>query len=130
VDIPCEVSVLITNDDGIQKINREFRGIDNPTDVLSFPMQDFSSPGWSFVDAEMIEHLTGHLPLGDIILSAQRVETQARENAQSREQETAYLTIHAVLHLLGYDHIDEAEGKKQMRMREKAVLKEVGVGAL
>ena len=122
VDVTCEVSVLITDDRGIRKINKEFRGIDAPTVVLSFPMQEFIPAGWTAPAPGSLHPETGLLPLGDIILSAKRVEEQARKNSQSRERETAYLVIHSVLHLLGYDHIDEAEDKKQMRERENKIL--------
>ena len=128
VDSPCEVSVLITDDRGIQEINQKFRGIDKPTDVLSFPMYEFSPPGWDVFRAEATEPVTdpsiGLVMLGDIILSAQRVIEQAREHSQTRDDETSYLTVHSVLHLLGYDHIDEAEGKRQMRKREREIMKE------
>ena len=127
VGMSCEVSVLITDDWGVRGLNREFRGIDEPTDVLSFPMQEFSPPGWSNPDSDTLYPDTGLLPLGDIVLSAQKVFEQARENRQSVECETAYLTVHSVLHLLGYDHVDEAEGKKQMRKREEEILGELGV---
>jgi len=108
VDMPREVSVLITDDDGIREINLAFRGMDKPTDVLSFPMDE---PGI----------------LGDIVISAERVDSQAREYGQSRERETAYLVIHSVLHLLGYDHIDEAAEKRKMRRREEEILTEMGL---
>ena len=121
VDLPCEVSVLITDDPGISGINSEYRGVDEPTDVLSFPMQEFSSPGWSN-PAVAVDPETELVPLGEIILSAERVIAQAREFGQPREKETAYLTIHSVLHLLGYDHVDEAGMKKQMRGREKQIM--------
>jgi len=127
VDIPCEVSVLITGDRGIRKINSEFRGIDKPTDVLSFPMQEFSPPGWTDPAPDMIHPETGLLPLGDIILSAEQIEKQARKNSQSIDRETAYLVIHSVLHLLGYDHTDGAEEEKKMREREKRILLEIGI---
>ena len=110
VDEPTEISVLITDDAGIQKLNREYRGMDKPTDVLSFPMQE-----------------TGFL--GDIILSAERVDKQAREYGHSRARETAYLTVHSVLHLLGYDHIDEADEKKKMRAREDAIMNQLDISA-
>ena len=126
VDIPCEVSVLITSDRGICEINRDFRGINESTDVLSFPMQEFSPPGWSPPGNNAIHPGTGLLPLGDIVLSAERVDKQAHDHYQTREHETAYLTIHSVLHLLGYDHVDEAAGKKQMREREKKIMLEMG----
>ena len=129
VDLSCEVSVLITCDEGIREINREFRGIDKPTDVLSFPMQTFSPPGWDKYGIDLTDQDTGAVMLGDIILSAQHVIRQAHEQTHSREQETAYLTVHSVLHLLGYDHTDEAEGKRQMREREKAIMKQLGIGS-
>ena len=127
VDIPCEVSVLITDDKGIKEINRVFRGSDKTTDVLSFPMQEFYPPGWSAPGIEEIHPETGLLPLGDIILSAERIKKQACEYFQPIEHETAYLITHSVLHLLGYDHIDEAEEKKRMREREEGILDKLGI---
>ena len=128
VDLPCEVSALITDDESIRGINREFRGIDEPTDVLSFPMQFFSPPGWDAKRIDMTDPGTDAAMLGDIILSAQRVIEQAGEHSHSIGQETAYLTVHSVLHLLGYDHVDEAEGKRQMRDREKEIMNSVQIG--
>jgi probable rRNA maturation factor len=116
------VSVFITDDRGICRLNSDFRGIAEPTDVLSFPMQDFSPPGWVFPGAGAIDAETGLVPLGEIVLSAERVDRQAQEFDQSRDCETAYLVVHSVLHLLGYDHVDEAEGKREMRDRERAIL--------
>jgi probable rRNA maturation factor len=125
VDLPCEVSILITDDLSICGINREYRGVDEPTDVLSFPMQGLVpgafDPGSGAADPE-----SGLLPLGEIAISAERVGRQAQEYFHSRERETAYLTIHSALHLLGYDHVDEAEGKKEMRGREKLIMQEMG----
>ena len=124
-DLPCEISVLVTDDHSIRGINREFRGVDEPTDVLSFPMQVFSSPGWRTFGRDQIEPETGLLPLGEIVLSAERVSKQAQEIGHSRDSEAAYLVVHSVLHLLGYDHTDEAEGKRLMRGREKEIAKEL-----
>jgi len=126
IGVSCEVSVLITNDKRIRKINREFRGIDKPTDVLSFPMQEFSVPGRISSCVCATDPETGLLPLGDIILSSERVEKQARKHGQTREREAAFLTVHSVLHLLGYDHTDEANERKQMRGREKEIMHELG----
>ncbi|SHH92580.1 probable rRNA maturation factor [Sporobacter termitidis DSM 10068] len=126
VDRPCEVSVLITDDAGIREINREFRDKDAPTDVLSFPMQMLSpgdfKPGLTEVDPE-----TGLLPLGDIVLSADRIADQAARFGHSADREMAYLVVHSVLHLLGYDHMDEGPDKRLMRAREKAILREAGL---
>lgn len=125
VDMPCEVSVLITDDAGIREINRTFRDKDAPTDVLSFPMQ-LLTPGNFKPDRTEINPETGLLPLGDIILSADRVAAQAARYGQDLNREMAYLTVHSALHLLGYDHTDEGVEKRAMRAREKDILREVG----
>jgi len=126
VDMPCEVSILITDDNTIRGVNREFRGIDEPTDVLSFPMLRFSPPGWAAPEPVVIDPESGLVPLGEIIISAGRVDRQAREYGNTRERETAYISIHSVLHLLGYDHVDEAEEKKLMREHEDAIMRGMG----
>jgi len=123
VEFPCEVSVMITDDSGIHGINRDFRGIDEPTDVLSFPMLEFSEPGCAQALTGDADPETGLVPLGEIVLSAERVRAQALRFGHSTEQETAYLTVHSVLHLLGYDHTDEAELKSAMREREKLIMR-------
>ena len=121
VTTPCEISVLITNDAGIQSINNEFRGLDKPTDVLSFPCFELSPGAFDLKDCE-IDEATGLLPLGDIVLSAQRLAVQSEEYGNTLERETAYLVIHSVLHLLGYDHMDEGADKRKMREREEIIL--------
>lgn len=125
VDVPCEVSVLITDDNGIQQLNNEFRGIDAATDVLSFPLQNLV-PGAFKADECEISPENGLFPLGDIVLSADHVCAQAKEFGSTDDREMAYLVIHSVLHLLGYDHMDEGEQKKAMRDREKVILKGIG----
>ena len=110
---PCEIGVLLTDDEGIHAINREHRGVDAPTDVLSFPI-DEPDPD------------TGCRYLGDMVLSLERVETQAEEYGGGYAHEAQYLSVHSVLHLLGYDHLDEGPEKARMREREKAVMKELG----
>ena len=127
VDLPCEVSVLITDDNTIRAINNEFRGIDKATDVLSFPMIGFSPPGWVEPVSGEIDPESGLIPLGEIVLSAQRVRGQAVEYNQSTNRETAYLVVHSVLHLLGYDHVDEGEGKRRMRAREKKIMSDLAL---
>ena len=129
VDMPCEVSVLITDDKNIQSINRKFRGCDEPTDVLSFPMIEFKLPGWKRPAIYEVDFETGCIPLGEIVFSGERVHRQSRELGHSLDRETAYLAAHSVLHLLGYDHIDEAEGKEEMRAREQAIMEELGLRA-
>lgn len=123
VDRPCEVSVLITDDAGIRDINRQFRDKDTPTDVLSFPMQVLI-PGDFRPDLTEIDPETHVLPLGDIVLSAERIADQAAQFGHDTNREMAYLVIHSALHLLGYDHTDEGADKLLMRAREKEILKD------
>ena len=121
VDVPCEINVLITNDKGIHAVNLASRGIDKPTDVLSFPMFQLT-PGQLPEDWEdYLDIETGLCPLGDMCISLERAIAQAEEFGHSVKREVGYLTIHSILHLLGYDHLDEGEQKKQMRAREEAI---------
>ena len=121
ISVPCEINVLITNDAGIQIVNRESRELDKPTDVLSFPMFQLE-PGNPPTDwADYQDPATGLVPLGDMCISLERAVAQATEFGHSTRREVGYLTIHSMLHLLGYDHLDEAEMKKQMRGREEAI---------
>lgn len=126
VKVPCEISVLFTDNDGIQAINREMREIDRPTDVLSFPMFELE-PGVPPEDEDYLDPETGMCPLGDMCISLERAEEQAKEYGHSLERELCYLAVHSVLHLLGYDHLDEGPMKRQMRAREEAVLGELGI---
>ena len=118
---PCEVDVLLTDDDGIHEINREMRQVDRPTDVLSFPEFELT-PGQEDADPG-----TGLIPLGDMVLSMERVAAQAREYGHSKRRELSYLVTHSVLHLLGYDHLDEGPMKAQMRAREEAIMALLGL---
>ena len=113
VDEPCEIVVTLTNDKGIHGINCEQRGVDRPTDVLSFPIDEMN-------------YDTNRRYLGDMVLSLERAEAQGEEYGGGYEHEVQYLTVHSVLHLLGYDHLDEGEEKAKMRAREKAIMKELG----
>ena len=121
IDVPCIVSVMLTDDEGIHEINREFRGIDRATDVLSFPLNELV-PGK--FDPEMCERdmYSGAVMLGDTMISLERCEEQGEEFGHGFEREICYLTVHSVLHLLGYDHVDEGEMKEQMRKREKEIM--------
>ena len=125
VNVPCEVDVYVTGDAGIQELNREMRQVDRPTDVLSFPEFDLR-PG-ELPAAEDADPGTGLIPLGDMVLSMERVAAQAKEYGHSRRRELAYLVTHSVLHLLGYDHLDEGAMKKQMRWREEAIMGLLGL---
>ncbi len=125
VTAPWEVDVLITDDAGIQAINRDMREVDAPTDVLSFPMFDFA-PGDKPTE-EDIEPGSGLVPLGDMVLNIDRIRSQGEEYGHGPVRETAYLAVHSVLHLLGYDHLDEGPMKAQMRAREEAILDKLGI---
>ena len=123
--LPCEVDVCLTDDEGIHEINRDMRDVDRPTDVLSFPVFDLV-PG-ELPGEEDADPGTGLIPLGDMVISMERAAAQAEEYGHSQKRETAYLVTHSVLHLLGYDHLDEGEQKRQMRAREEAILSELGI---
>lgn len=121
INTDCEINVLVTNDRGIQAINNASRNIDKATDVLSFPMFQLEAgnppQNWNeYLDAE-----TDLCPLGDMCISLERATAQAKEFGHTVKREVGYLTIHSMLHLLGYDHLDEGAQKKQMRTREEAI---------
>lgn len=121
IDVPCIVSVVLTDEDGIHAVNREFRNVDSATDVLSFPMNELTA---SEFDADECERDmdSGAVLLGDVMISVPRCEKQGEEFGHGYKRELMYLTVHSVLHLLGYDHTDEEEMKKQMRAREKEIM--------
>lgn len=125
VDFPCEVDVLVTGDAGIHTINLEMRGVDRPTDVLSFP--EFELTPGELPGAEDADPGTGYVPLGDMVISLERVKAQAKEYGHANRRELAYLAVHSVLHLLGYDHLDEGPMKAQMREREEAIMSVLGL---
>lgn len=126
VAVPCEVDVLLTDDAGIHAINVEQRDVDAPTDVLSFPMFQYE-PGYPPVDASDADPATGLTPLGDMVISLERAKAQGEEYGHGTRREAAYLAVHSVLHLLGYDHMDEGPEKARMRAREEAILGELGI---
>lgn len=116
----AEVNVLFTDNASIQEINRENREIDAPTDVLSFPIAEYPVPGdFDTLEEEQPEVFhpeTGELMLGDIVISVERVLSQAEEFGHSEERELGFLLAHSVLHLCGYDHMEEEE---RLVMEEK-----------
>ena len=114
VNSKCEVSVTFTDNEGIRAINREYREIDAPTDVLSFPLFE--------------EGADGTRELGDIVLSLEKCHAQAAEFGHSFERECAFLTVHSTLHLLGYDHVNSEEEEKDMRERQTAIVEKMGLG--
>lgn len=125
-----EVNVLLTGNEEIHEANKEFRGIDRPTDVLSFPMVDYDFPSdFSYVEENPESYInpeTDELLLGDIMISVDKVYEQADEYGHSRKREFAFLIAHSMLHLLGYDHIDEAE-RKVMEVKQEAILDDLGI---
>ena len=126
----AEISITITDNDGIRELNSRFRGIDAPTDVLSFPMTDFPSPAaYDILEGEAADCFnpeTGELLLGDIILSAERAREQAEAYGHSLKRELAFLMAHSMLHLLGYDHMQPDEAAV-MEQKQEAVLQSLGI---
>ena len=125
VTFPCEIDVLLTHDAGIHQINRDMRQVDRATDVLSFPEFDLT-PG-QLPGEEDADPGTGLVPLGDMVISMEHVAAQAKEYGHSNRRELAYLVVHSVLQLLGYDHLGEGPMKAQMRGREEAIMTELGL---
>ena len=122
-----QVTVTITDDAGIRAYNNEYRKLDRATDVLSFPLNDF----YRGVPAEdmgtLMDPVARCVPLGDMIISAERAREQAREYGHGLARECAYLTVHSMLHLLGYDHVDEGPEKAAMRQKEEEILSVLGL---
>ena len=121
IGVPCVISVMLTDDEGIHVVNKEFRDVDRATDVLSFPLNELT-PGEFDPDECERDMDSGAVMLGDMMISLERCEAQGAEFGHGFNREIQYLTVHSVLHLLGYDHVDEGEMKKQMRAREKAIM--------
>ncbi len=130
---PYDISlnVLLTNNEAIQEINKEQRGMDLPTDVLSFPMIEYSSPAdFSLVEDCVEDYFhpeTGELLLGDIVISVDKVLEQAENYGHSIKRELAFLTAHSMLHLFGYDHMQEEE-RVIMEQKQRAILERLAIG--
>ena len=125
VDVPCEINILVTNDQGIRAINMASRQIDKPTDVLSFPMFQLTAGECPKDWTEYLDPETGLCPLGDMAISLERAVEQAKEYGHSTRREVGYLTIHSILHLLGYDHMDDGPQKAKMREREEFIAAQI-----
>lgn len=124
-----EISLLVVNDPEIQEMNRNFRQIDAPTDVLSFPMLEYQVPGdfSGFEEAEdAFNPESGELLLGDIVISKDKVLRQAEEYGHSPKREFAFLIAHSMLHLFGYDHMEEDE-RLVMEQKQREILERVGI---
>ncbi|MBQ7357405.1 MAG: rRNA maturation RNase YbeY [Clostridia bacterium] len=117
----CEVSVTFTDNEGIRELNGKFRQIDRPTDVLSFPLFDFEGSS----DEPPVDEMMNML--GDIVISLERAKEQADEYGHSFEREVAFLTVHSMLHLLGYDHETGEEDDKNMRARQSEIMDIMGL---
>lgn len=124
------VNVLVTDNEGIREFNRQYREIDKETDVLSFPNLSYESPADFGVaeacEADCFDPESGELILGDIILSVDRIYEQAESYGHSRKREFAFLVAHSMLHLCGYDHMEEEEAK-EMEAKQEAVLRSLGI---
>ena len=114
----AEISLTFTDNAGIRTLNRDFRNIDKETDVLSFPLTDYSGT------ALPIDEI--NTSLGDIVISLERADEQAKEFGHSFEREVAFLTVHSMLHLLGYDHVNSEEEDAEMRRRQREILEGMG----
>ena len=127
----CSVNMLLTDNTAIRSMNKEFRGIDRETDVLSFPMVDYKEPGnfdgLEDHTEEYFEPDSGELLLGDIVISVEKAIEQAVSYGHSLKREMAFLTAHSMLHLFGYDHVDDTEREEMERMQEE-ILRELGIG--
>ena len=115
----CELSATLTDDATIRALNREYRGIDRPTDVLSFPM-------YSFADGDVPPD-DGDFTLGDVVISVERAEAQAREYGHSTRREIAFLTVHSILHLLGWDHETGEADERAMFAKQDEIMDALGI---
>ncbi len=125
----CEVSVTIVDNDAIHQLNKETREIDRPTDVLSYPMLDYPAPAdFSNVENDVANFNpdSGELILGDIVISYDKVMEQATEYGHSEKRELAFLVAHSMLHLFGYDHMEEEE-RIVMEEKQEEILKNLGI---
>ena len=118
---PCEVSVTFTDNEGIHALNRQYRGVDRPTDVLSFPLFDYEGTS----EEPPVDEWIGIL--GDIVLSLEQAEKQAEEFGHSFEREVAFLCVHSMLHLLGYDHETGEEDEREMRAKQTKIMSALGL---
>lgn len=126
----AEVNVLLTDNEAIHEMNLEYRNIDAPTDVLSFPAVDYESPSdFDALEDAAMDYFnpdTGELMLGDIVISVEKVMAQSEEYGHSKERELGFLVAHSMLHLFGYDHIEEAE-RTVMEQKQREILDGIGL---
>ena len=120
-DNEAEVSVTFTDDEGIRRLNAQFRGIDKATDVLSFPLTDFEGGAEPPADEQTAS-------LGDVVISLEKAREQAQTFGHSFEREVAFLCVHSMLHLLGYDHVNSEQEDAVMREKQREILEKMGLG--
>ena len=118
---PCEISVTFTDNEGRHELNKKYRGVDKPTDVLSFPLFDYDGVSEEPPVDEILNNL------GDIVISLERAKEQAEEFGHSYKRETAFLCVHSMLHLLGYDHEKSEEDDRDMRSRQTEIMRIMGL---
>lgn len=118
---PCEVSLTFTDNEKIHELNKQYRNVDRPTDVLSFPLTDYSGESEEPLADEPV------VSLGDIVISLEKAKEQAETFGHSFERETAFLCVHSMLHLLGYDHETGEADEQDMRRRQHAIMDEMGL---
>lgn len=125
-----EVNLLLTHDDEIRDMNRQYRGIDRPTDVLSFPMLEFDRAGdfsqFDEASGDLFDPESGELLLGDIVISVERVLSQAEEYGHSPKREYAFLIAHSMLHLFGYDHMEDGE-RQVMERKQREIMEKIHI---
>ena len=121
-EFPAEVSVIIVSDRQIHRLNKKYRGIDSSTDVLSFPLLEDGCPTPDDIDYE-----SGCIPLGDIVISIDHAVMRARDYGHSLRREIAFLCVHSVLHLLGYDHVTSDDDEQIMFDRQRDILEAMGI---
>jgi probable rRNA maturation factor len=122
---PCEACIMLVDNEEIKRLNSKFRNIDAPTDVLSFPLMTYSKKNPDIRPGDL-DPDTKRVPLGDIMISVEKALEQAESYGHSPERELAFLAVHGMLHLLGYDH-ETPEEEKDMFQRQEEVLRELGL---
>lgn len=126
-DFNAEISITFVDDEQIKQINYEYRKIDKPTDVLSFPILEFDDDG-NIINSEYDEDLeSDYIVMGDIVISLERAQKQAHEFEHSLIREVGFLTVHSMLHLLGYDHVNDEEGEKIMNFKQNEILNSLNI---
>ncbi len=126
VKCKTHVDIMLTDNEHIHEINKEQRGVDRHTDVLSFPMNQLTAEAFDADECE-VDPSNGRILLGDMVISLEQCRAQAKEFGHSEQREICYLAVHSILHLLGYDHMDDGEEKAQMRRHEEEIMRKLSL---